>query len=72
MSVHPQHRPIPPRNTRSEIAKQARLWFLSLISALVGAVVVWRTEALLPGVSAFLITLAVLGPLLWAYERRKR
>jgi len=49
-----------------------RLWLLSLICATAGAAVVWRTGAVLPGVSAFLITLAVLGPCLWAYERRKR
>jgi 4-amino-4-deoxy-L-arabinose transferase-like glycosyltransferase len=62
----------PEPGTRSDLAKQARLWLLSLICASVGAFVVWRTDALLPGVGAFLITLAVLGPALWAYERRRR
>lgn len=57
---------------RQELGKLARLWSLSLICAAVGALVVWRTDALLPGVSAFLITLAVLGPVLYLYERRRR
>lgn len=58
--------------TRTDLAKQGRLWLLSLICAAVGAYVVWRTDALLPGVGAFLITLAVLGPILYVYERRRR
>jgi hypothetical protein len=62
----------PGPNIRSDLAKTARLWGLSLICASVGAYAVWRTDALLPGLIAFLITLAVLGPLLWLYERRKR
>jgi hypothetical protein len=37
----------------------------------VGAVVVWRTDELLPGIGAFLITLVVLGSALYAYERRR-
>lgn len=65
-------RPRPARDTRAEVAKQARLWSLSAVCALAGAGMVWRTSELLPGISAFLITLAVLGPLLWVYERRKR
>lgn len=60
----------PSSDLRSDLAKQARLWVLSLVCATVGAVVVWRTEALLPGIGAFLLALAVLGPILWAYERR--
>ena len=58
--------------TRSDLAKQGRLWLLSLICASVGAYVVWRTDALLPGVGAFLITLVVLGSLLYVYERRRQ
>ncbi|HEU5484339.1 MAG TPA: hypothetical protein VFU98_05485 [Microlunatus sp.] len=57
--------------TRHELTKQARLWSLSLVCATVGAIVVWRTNALLPGIGAFLVTLAVLGPLLYVYERRR-
>lgn len=58
--------------TRADLSKQARLWLLSLVCATVGASVVWRTDALLPGIGAFLITLAVLGSILYAYERRRR
>ncbi|MDN5762109.1 MAG: hypothetical protein L0H41_07325 [Microlunatus sp.] len=61
----------PPSDPRRDIAKQVRLWVLSLICATVGAVVVWRTDALLPGVSAFLLSLAVFGSALWIYERRR-
>ena len=68
----PRRHPSAVSNNRTEVAKQARLWLLSLICASVGAFVVWRTDALLPGISAFVITLAVLGPILWLYERRKR
>lgn len=63
--------PAPRPSTRSELAKTGRLWLLSLICAGVGAYVVSRTDSVLPGVVAFLITLAVLGPVLWVYERRR-
>jgi hypothetical protein len=53
------------------LAKQARLWTLSLVCATVGAVTVWRTDQLLPGIGAFLLTLVVLGSILYAYERRR-
>ena len=62
--------PVDPK-TRADLAKQGRLWGLSLVCAAIGAYVVWRTDALLPGISAFLITLAVLGPILYVYERRR-
>jgi|JI102314A2RNA_FD_contig_41_6320740_length_2047_multi_2_in_0_out_0_4 Flp pilus assembly protein TadB len=62
----------PGTNIRADIAKTARLWGLSLVCATVGAYVVWRTDTLLPGIYAFLITLAVLGLALYAYERRRR
>jgi hypothetical protein len=56
---------------RRDLAKQARLWTLSLVCATVGAVTVWRTDQLLPGIGAFLLTLVVLGSILYAYERRR-
>lgn len=68
-STDPDRRPA--RTVRAEAAKQTRLWAMSAICALAGAGMVWRTGEVIPGVSAFLITLAVLGPLLWVYERRK-
>ena len=54
---------------RRQLAQQARLWLLALICATAGALVVWRTNSLVPGVLAFLATVAVLGSLLWTYER---
>jgi hypothetical protein len=57
---------------RRQLHQQARLWALSLVCATVGALVIWRTGHLGPGILAFLAALAVLGPVLWAYERRSR
>ena len=64
-------RPAPDDGIRRDLAKQGRLWGLSLICASVGAFVVWRTDELLPGIGAFLITLVLLGSALYAYERRR-
>ena len=72
MPAQPSRRPSPDDGIRRELAKQGRLWGLSLICATVGALVVWRTDELLPGIGAFLITLVVLGSALYAYERRRR
>ena len=60
------------RDVKADLAKTARLWVLSLVCASVGAYVVWRTDSLLPGISAFFIALSVLGLALYTYERRKR
>ncbi len=57
---------------RRELAQQGRLWALSLVCATVGALVVWRTDSVYVGVVAFLVALAVLGPVLYVYERRLR
>ena len=59
-------------HTRSELARQARLWLLSLVCATIGAATVWRTNSLGTGVLAFLVAVAVLGGALWAYEKRRR
>ena len=59
-------------DTRRQVAKQGRLWLLSLICATVGAVTVWRTNSVLIGIFAFLICLVVLGPILYAYEKRRK
>ena len=53
-------------DTRRELAKQARLWLLSLICATAGALTIWRTNQLTTGILVFLATLTVLGSLLWA------
>jgi len=72
MPAEPTRRPPLDDGIRRDLAKQGRLWGLSLVCATVGAVTVWRTDELLPGIGAFLIALVVLGSLLYAYERRRR
>jgi len=72
MPAEPSRRSSSDDGIRRDLAKQGRLWGLSLVCATVGAVTVWRTDELLPGIGAFLITLVVLGSLLYAYERRRR
>ena len=62
----------PDPDTRRQLAKQVRLWLLSLVCATIGATVVWRTDDLMLGVLAFLASVAVLGSLLWAYEKSRR
>ena len=57
---------------RGKLLKEGRLYALALVCATVGAVTIAVTEALLVGVLAFLVTLAVLGPLLHRYEKRRR
>ena len=72
MPADPRRRPSADDRIRRDLAKQGRLWGLSLVCATVGAVTVWRTDELLPGIGAFLIALVVLGSILYAYERRRR
>ena len=57
---------------RQKLSKEGRLWLLSLVCASVGAVTVWATDSLGQGVFAFLVSVAILGPLLWLYEKRRR
>lgn len=57
---------------RRELLKSARLWVLSAVCALVGAVVISVTGSIGVGVLAFLGALVVLGPMLMIYERRHR
>ena len=57
---------------RRKLAKEGRLWALAFVCALVGAGTVAATGSVPPGIVAFLVTLAVLAPLLYAYERRHR
>lgn len=60
-----------PIDTRVEIAKQVRLWVLSLICASAGAATVYGTGSLVRGIGVFLIVLVVLGPLLLLYEKKQ-
>ena len=57
---------------RRKLAKEGRLWALAFVCAVVGAGTVAVTESVPSGVLAFLTTLAVLGPALYLYERRRR
>ena len=57
---------------RRKLAKEGRLWAMAFVCAVVGAGTVALTESLPSGVLAFLTTLAVLGPALYLYERRRR
>lgn len=57
---------------RRRLAKEGRLWALAFVCALAGAVTVAVTDAVPPGIVAFLVALVVLGPLLYLYERRHR
>ena len=73
MPAEPSRRSSSADGVRRDLAKQGRLWALSLlVCASVGAFVVWRTDELLPGIGAFLTALVVLGSGLYAYERRRR
>ncbi len=57
---------------RRELGQTVRLWALALVCATAGSVTIAITDRLPPGVIAFLVALAVLGPLLLVYERRRR
>jgi hypothetical protein len=57
---------------RAKLAKEGRLWALAAICAAIGAVTVALADEVLPGVLAFLVAVAVLGPLLGRYEKRHR
>ena len=58
--------------TRRQLAKQGRLWLLSLVCATIATATIVKTGSLGTGVVVFLISVAVLGAVLWAYERRRR
>ena len=57
--------------TRRQLAKQGRLWLMSLVCATAGAVTIQRTASLAIGVAVFLACVVVLGPLLWIYEKKR-
>ena len=58
--------------TRRQLAKQGRLWLMSLVCATAGALTIQQTASLAVGVAVFLGCVAVLGALLWIYEKRRR
>jgi hypothetical protein len=57
--------------TRRQLAKQGRLWLLSLVCATIATAAIVKTGSLGTGVVVFLTSVAVLGAVLWAYERRR-
>ena len=68
----PHHDDADRREQRDQVKKTARLWALSLICATAGAGTVWLTDSLPYGIGAFAISLLILAPLLWRYEKRRR
>lgn len=59
------------QDVRHQLARQGRLWLLSLVCATAGALAVWQTDSQAYGILAFLAAVAALGPILWAYERSR-
>jgi hypothetical protein len=58
--------------TRRQLAKQGRLWLMSLVCAAAGALTIQRTASLAIGVAVFLGCVILIGPLLWIYEKKRR
>jgi hypothetical protein len=59
-------------DVRTGLAKEGRLWGMSALCALGGALTIWGTGSIAYGVLAFLICLAVFGGALLAYEKRRK
>ncbi len=59
-------------DVRTGLAKEGRLWGMSAVCALAGALTVWKTNSIAYGVVAFVICLVVFGGALLAYEKRRK
>lgn len=59
-------------DVRAGLAKEGRLWGMSALCALGGALTIWKTNSIAYGVVAFLVCLAVFGGALLAYEKRRK
>jgi hypothetical protein len=59
-------------DVRAGLAKEGRLWLMSAVCAVGGAVTVWKTQSIAYGIVAFLICLALFGGALLAYEKRRK
>jgi hypothetical protein len=57
---------------RKKLAKEGRLWLLSLLCAVPGAVAVALTDRISIGIAVFAACLLVFGTALVLYERRYR
>ena len=58
--------------TRRKIAKEGRLYLLALVCATGGGLGVYLSGRLTVGIFVFALCLLVFGPLLHAYEKRRR
>ncbi|MGJ3507858.1 hypothetical protein [Enemella sp. A6] len=59
------------RDLPEKFGKEVRLWGLSFVCAALGALAVWYFDNLLAGIGVFLISLIILGGLLYGYEKRR-
>lgn len=59
-------------DVRTGLAKEGRLWGMSALCALGGALTIWKTSSIAYGVVAFLLCLAIFGGALLAYEKRRK
>jgi hypothetical protein len=57
-------------DTRRKLAKEGRLYLLSLACATPGGIAVYLSNSVAVGVVVFLCCVLVFGSALWAYERR--
>ncbi|HEY5821277.1 MAG TPA: hypothetical protein VIT20_04845 [Propionibacteriaceae bacterium] len=57
---------------RRQLAKQGRLWLLALLCASAATFAIVRTDSLSAGIGVFLLTILVLGSLLYVYEKRQK
>lgn len=61
-----------PPDLRRNVAKEVRLWVLALVCAAAGATAVAISDSMPIGIVAFLASLSLLGPILYAYEKRQQ
>jgi hypothetical protein len=58
--------------TRRALAKEGRLYLLALVCATGGSLAVYLSDRLAVGILVFLCCVLVFGPVLYAYEKRRR
>ncbi|NLT30679.1 MAG: hypothetical protein GXX86_09525 [Propionibacterium sp.] len=59
------------RDLPEKFGKEVRLWGMSFACAALGALAVWYFDNLMAGIGVFLISLIILGGLLYSYEKRR-
>ncbi|HEX8510808.1 MAG TPA: hypothetical protein VF635_15085 [Propionibacteriaceae bacterium] len=60
------------QRTRRALAKEGRLYLLALVCATGGSLAVYLSDRLAVGILVFLCCVLVFGPVLYAYEKRRR